>query len=432
MQVKKFQAESMPEALKMVKAEFGLDAMILNSREERRKGILGFFRKPYVEVTAAIGRPAAGRNQGDTQHEAAPANTREEFRNAMLEPLVREIKQLKDKVEILFEKESDSAKNSRRLLVDSRGESERGACPEAAEAEKPEGFEKVQWRTGDIQADFPVRTPDLLKLQSEGKSAKDKQTALGAFADSLRQNGVDTEIVGTLLKKIAPLIGRKRKSAEIGKWLGQVLESLVDFTGEAKTGNDERRVIALFGPTGVGKTTTIAKMAASAAEEGKKVAIISTDALKPGDVEQLKRYACSDEISLDSAITQQKLVKAIKNHRGKDILLIDTAGVSPNDQEGMEHLQKLLTASPGIEKHLCLSSTTRDRELDETIRRFAGHSIDRLIFTRLDESATFGSIINVLLRSNLPPSFLTTGQQVSGDIEIATAGRLADLVMGVN
>jgi len=121
MQVKKFQAESMPEALKMVKAEFGLDAMILNSRQERRKGILGFFRKPYVEVTAAMGRSSAGRNSGDMLPEEAPTNTREEFRNAMLEPLVREIKQLKDKVEILYEKESGSIKTAPRLLEDSLG-----------------------------------------------------------------------------------------------------------------------------------------------------------------------------------------------------------------------------------------------------------------------------------------------------------------------
>lgn len=432
MQVKKFQAENMPEALKMVKAEFGLDAMILNSREERRKGIMGFFRKPYVEVTAAIGSSSAGRNGGDTLPVAAPTNTREEFRNAMLEPLVREIKQLKDKVEILFEKEKESVKNSRRLLEDSRGESERGRCPEAAEGEKPEGFENIQWRSGNIQADFPARTPDASPLQSEEKGAKVKQTALGAFAEELLQNGVDTEIIGTLLEKIAPLIGRKRKPAEIGKGLRQALESLVDFTGDAGAGNDERRVIALFGPTGVGKTATIAKMAASAAEQGKRVAIVSADGLKPGDVEQFKRYAAIDEISIDSATTPQKLVKAIKSHRGKDIVLIDTGGVSPNDHEGMEHLQKLLTASPGIEKHLCLASTTRDRELDETIRRFAGNSIDRLIFTRLDESATFGSIINILLRSKLPPSYLTTGQKAPGDIEIATAGRLAELAMGGN
>jgi flagellar biosynthesis protein FlhF len=349
----------------------------------------------------------------------------------MLEPLVREIKLLKDKVEILSGKEAGGVESSARLLGDGHRESEGGHCPLALEGDKPEGFEKVQWQTGNFQADFPAHTPDATPFPSAGKSLKVKQTALGAFADELRQNGVATEVVGTLLEKVTPLIGRKRKPAEISKGLRQALESLVDFTGAAGAGGDERRVIALFGPTGVGKTTTIAKIAASAKEQGKKVAIVTADALRPGDVEQLRRYEGFDEMSVDSAISPQKLVKAIKNHRGKDIVLIDTGGVSPNDHEGMEHLQKLLNASPEIEKHLCLASTTRDRELDETIRRFSRQSIDRLIFTRLDESATFGSIINVLLRSNLPPSFLTTGQKVHGDFEIATAGRLAELAMGV-
>src|SRR5512144_1518514 len=103
MLIKKFQAENMPEALKLVKAEFGLDAMILNSREERRKGLMGFFRKSYVEVTAAIGKPTAERSASTAAPVEGPVTTRDEFRNAMLEPLVREIKQLRDKVEVLYE-----------------------------------------------------------------------------------------------------------------------------------------------------------------------------------------------------------------------------------------------------------------------------------------------------------------------------------------
>ena len=114
MQVKKFQANSMPEALKMVKAEFGLDAMILNSREERRKGIMGLFRKPYVEITAAMGTPSPGRNVIEPSMNEARTNTREEFRNAMLEPLARELKLLKDKVENLIDRDC-SAEATKRL-----------------------------------------------------------------------------------------------------------------------------------------------------------------------------------------------------------------------------------------------------------------------------------------------------------------------------
>jgi flagellar biosynthesis GTPase FlhF len=249
MQVKKFQADSMPEVLKMVKAEFGLEAMILNTRKERRKGILSFFRKPYVEVTAAIDTSSAGRHKRDPEPEETPANTREEFRNAMLEPLVREIKQLKDKVEFLFEKESASVNSSRRLFEDSITEWERENDNEEAALKKSGGFEKVLWQTSNIQADFPIRTPDGVTFQSEEKRIKVNQSVLDACADEFQQNRIDTEIADINLKKSAPLIGREQKRTGIDKGMTRLpLESLEDFTGSEGTGNEERRFIALFGP----------------------------------------------------------------------------------------------------------------------------------------------------------------------------------------
>ncbi|MGA2151550.1 MAG: flagellar biosynthesis protein FlhF [Geobacteraceae bacterium] len=430
MLVKKFQAVSMPEALKMVKAEFGLDAMILNSREERRKGIMGLFRKPYIEVTAAMGTPSPGRGVNEPAPEEVRSNTREEFRNAMLEPLAREIKLLKDKVETLFERESGTEKALRLPLAQVCGESGGDPVPEFAGDVKPDGFEKVQWQSGEMQLSLPAPAPEVSPPECGRKGMAGSKAALNVFVEELRQNGVDPEFAQTLADKIIPLIGRKRKPDALRKGLKQALESIMDFTGLA-TGKGCRRVVALIGPTGVGKTTTIAKIAAKAAEEGKRVAIITTDNLRPGTDEYLKRHAGSSEVVIDAATTPRMLAKAVKKHQDRDIILIDTAGVSPKDRDAMERLQALLTACPGSEKHLCLSSTTRDRELAETVGRFAGHSIDRLIFTRLDESETFGSIINVLLRSNLPPAYLTTGQRVPQDLEIATADRLSELAMGV-
>lgn len=431
MLVKKFQAVSMPEALKMVKAEFGLDAMILNSREERRKGIMGLFRKPYIEVTAAMGTPSPGRYATEPPLEEARTNTREEFRNAMLEPLAREIKLLKDKVETLFDRESGAEKAWRLPPARECGESGGDPVPEFAGDVKPDGFEKVLWKSGEMQPSLPVPAPEVSPPECGGKVVTGSKSALNTFAEELRQNGVDPEFVCSLVDKIIPLIGRKRKTDALRKGLKQALESLLDFTGVATGKGGGRRVVALVGPAGVGKTTTIAKIAAKAAEEGKSVAIITTDNLRPGTAEYLKRHAGSAEVVIDTATTPRMLAKAVKKHQDRDIILIDTAGVSPKDLGAMERLQELLTACPGSEKHLCLSSTTRDRELAETVGRFAGHSIDRLIFTRLDESETFGSIINVLLRSNLPPAYLTTGQRVPQDLEIATADRLSELAMGV-
>jgi flagellar biosynthesis protein FlhF len=430
MLVKKFQAVSMPEALKMVKAEFGLDAMILNSREERRKGIMGLFRKPYIEVTAAMGTPSPGRGATDPPVDEARTNTRDEFRNAMLEPLAREIKLLKDKVETLFDRES-GAEHARRLPhTPECGDLAVEPAHESAVQEKTDGFEKVQWRSGEMQPSLPAPAPDVSPSECGGKGGMGSKTALNAFTEELQLNGVDPEIARTLVDKIIPLIGRKRKTDALRKGLKQALESILDFTGVA-SGKGGGQVVALVGPAGVGKTTTVAKIAAKAAAEGKSVSIINTDSLRPGTADYLKQHAGSRDVLIDSATTPRTLARAIKKHQERDIILIDTAGVSPKDSDGMERLSELLLACPGSEKHLCLSSATRDRELAETVGRFAAHAIDRLIFTRLDESETFGSIINVLLRSNLPPAYLTTGQKVPQDIEIATAGRLSELAMGV-
>ncbi|HEX9023116.1 MAG TPA: hypothetical protein VF799_04670 [Geobacteraceae bacterium] len=417
----------MAEALKMVKAEFGLDAMILNSREEKRKGLMGLFRKPCVEVTAAMGKATEAANPPEARLAEPPATTRDEFRNAMLEPLAREIRQLREKVNVLYERDQRIVPEGRLLLPDG-AEPKRAIRLEAAEAEKGEEFAKVQWREDAAAGNSPAQAAEALPDEAK-KSAGNKEDILDAVAEELQRNGVETEIAATLLKKITSCIGRKRRKADIGKGLAEALESMVEFAA-AEGEDDGRRIIALVGPTGVGKTTTIAKMALNAAKQGKKVAILSADNMKPGDVEHLKRCAGPADITIDSAATPQKLGKAIKSHRERDVVLIDTGGVSPSDREGMERLEKLLTTSPLIEKHLCLSSTTRDRELAETVKRFGRYAIDRLIFTRLDESETFGSIINVMLRSNVPPSFLTTGQKVTGNIETATAGRLAQLAMG--
>jgi flagellar biosynthesis protein FlhF len=427
MQVKKFQANSMPEALKMVKAEFGLDAMILNSREERRKGIMGLFRKPYVEITAAMGTPSPGRNVIEPSMNEARTNTREEFRNAMLEPLARELKLLKDKVENLIDRDC-SAEAPKRLpkYEEFGGES----AAELTVNARQDGFEKVLWHAGNMQVPFPVLSSEDSSPCGR-KGAKGRKTAISAFTEELQQNGVETEIARTIVDRIIPLIGKNRKTEALKNGLKQALESLVDFTGMKESVKGGRRIIALVGPAGVGKTTTIAKIASNAAEQGKKVAIITADTSMRGAIENLKRHAGRGKIMIDTALNSQQLVKAMKNHNEREIILIDTAGVSPNDHDGMEQLQGLLTTCPEIEKHLCLSSTTRDRELAETVKRFGRYSIDRLIFTHLDESETFGSIINVLLQSNLPPSFLAAGQSISGDLEVATAGRLSELAMGV-
>lgn len=427
MLIKKFKAVSMQEALKMVKAEFGLDAMILNSREERPKGIKGFFLKPYVEVTAAMASQRQARDEAVPPVEAPRQNTRDEFRNSMLEPLAREIRMLKDKVETLYERGEGGEKAEPPLKMEFR---EEAALPElsAIDAAKAGMFENLLLRAEGNQELLQPRVEDDPSGRRGKRGMAESKAELLAFARTLRENGVESDVTETLMERIIPFIGRKRKAEALRKGLGQALESLASFDVEGESTG--RRVIALVGPAGVGKTTTIAKIAAAAAEQGKRVAVVTADSLKADAARHLKSYSGKTEIVVNTAATPQKLARAMENYREKDIILVDTAGISPDDHAAMEELQKLLEACPGIEKHLCLSSTTRDRELDDIVRRFGRYAIDRLIFTRLDESRTFGSMINVLLRSNLSPSYLTSGQRITGNLEIASAGRLSELATG--
>jgi flagellar biosynthesis protein FlhF len=427
MLIKKFKAGSMQEALKMVKAEFGLDAMILNSREERPKGIKRVFQKPYFEVTAAMAPPAKGKEVAERSAPEPQTSTREEFRNSMLEPLAREIRQLKERVETLYDRKDQE---ERKAVSPHRGGREEYAGfqeSDSGETGRPAPFEDLLAREEAIREPLSGALDLEPSMSGARKSVAESRAELLAFAEELRNNGVGTEVAETLMERILPFVGRKRKTESLRKGLRQALESLIDFAGEEGAG---QRIIALVGPAGVGKTTTIAKLAAVAADRGKRVAVVTADSLKADAGKLLKRYPGGTEITVNTAATPQKLVRAMDTYREKDIILVDTAGISPDDNQAMEQLQKMLSACPRIEKHLCLSSTTRDMELDETVRRFERYSIDRLIFTRLDESRTFGSIINLLLRTNLPLSYLTSGQHVTGTIETATAGRLSELATG--
>jgi flagellar biosynthesis protein FlhF len=190
-------------------------------------------------------------------------------------------------------------------------------------------------------------------------------------------------------------------------------------------------VVALIGPTGVGKTTTIAKLAAKLKlEEKRKVGLITIDTYRIAAIDQLRKFADIISCNLHVVASPEDLRSAVAAMSDCDFVLIDTAGRSPKDTLKLNELKTFLDAAAPDEVHLVLS-TTASRECAElAIERFADVRIDKLIFTKLDEANACGNVLNVVRAVKKPLSYVTTGQDVPADIEVARGRRVAQLILG--
>ncbi|MFW5682571.1 MAG: flagellar biosynthesis protein FlhF [Phycisphaeraceae bacterium] len=191
------------------------------------------------------------------------------------------------------------------------------------------------------------------------------------------------------------------------------------------------RVIALVGPTGVGKTTTVAKLAAMyKLKRNKRVGLITMDTYRIAAVDQLKTYAGIIGVPLHVASTSEEVRRAMDACGDCDVVLIDTAGRSPSDAKRLEQTRLLLDAAQPHETHLVLSATCSQAAMMRVVERFDRIASQRIIVTKLDEAETFGVLLNVPQLAGKRLSFVTTGQEVPHQIEVGRSERLAALVLG--
>ncbi|MDD2900191.1 MAG: flagellar biosynthesis protein FlhF [Desulfuromonadaceae bacterium] len=438
MLVKTFQAESMPEALRMIKAELGPDAMILSTKKEATGGFLGFFSKQVYRVTAAIDpvrKPAPPPAAPVVHREPAPRErtAREEMESSMLAPLARELKDLRDKVESLTRRESEM-----------RAEAKSVDDAEAAELQSS-GINLKNIPRSDLEEIKKLLLATLSKSQ-EGVTKDVKwpvledeasvQRTSGAdllpddspLARELAASGVSTELIRKIVDTLNTLPLQSGNQSVKGR-LGETLGRLIKFAGTLKLKKNTPRIIVLVGPTGVGKTTTTAKLAAMyALNRGNKVALITMDIFRVGAVEQLKTYSRIMGIPLEVASTHKELEMAVEKHATCDLIFIDTAGRSHKDKEKLDEMKSFLDNKIPMEVYLCLSATTKDRELEEILNRFRIFQVSKVVFTKIDECESVGNMVNLLMKDNLQIAYFTTGQRVPEDIEIATPAKLADLI----
>lgn len=487
MQVKKFEAPTMQEALKVIKRELGPEAIILSTKNI--KSGFGLMSKASVEVTAAIAEKDLKKK--NMAEKGLPQNVKEKIWNSKAEKQ-SEIydnyfeKQLKrasqDKVEIGAARtrvaQNTAARQEAAMAAAAPVTAPaRRPAAEASRAEAPR-----ERRYADIEDDdmpgaraaarAPVRaqasaapsvdhSPERVRSmeqdieQLRSMVAELATSSTGATAGQREEGDQDlTEelvramhdlVAGGVEKKFARQLVRQAsfdlanldrhdEQAIVDKVAYHLVndiqvKDLLENVGAA-AGNSRSTVLALVGPTGVGKTTTIAKIASLGILERRlRVGLINLDSYKVAAADQLATYAKIMNVPFRSVNTKEELQQAIYDFSSLDLVLIDTTGRSQKDQESLLALRHMLASIEGCQNVLMVSATTKDSDMNEVVSRFKIFHPEGMVFSKLDETSVYGCIYNVQKRSGLPLLYFTVGQRVPEDIEKASAERVADLVL---
>jgi flagellar biosynthesis protein FlhF len=279
-----------------------------------------------------------------------------------------------------------------------------------------------------------VSIKDLLFLLNRPDSSIEhlmtNSVALSLYAKLIRE-GVDEPLAQNILRETGTLKDTLHNNASnIKEEVIKKLIQLLDVKDPFETKETNRIIAAFIGTTGVGKSTTIAKLAAQLMlKAGKKVGLISIDTYRIGAIEQLKTYANILGIPCFHAFERKDLLFAFRKLEASDVILIDTAGSSQYDNSRIEELKTMLAGDLAISSHLLLSVGTMQSEMIKTAISFGPLNFQTYIFTKIDEAERFGSVINQITKLKLPISYITTGQNVPEDIERANKKNILKLLL---
>ena len=377
MRVKKYQAEDMQQAVLKVKSDLGSDAIILHTRRFKKGGFFGFFAKEMVEVLATketklkdeVSDKQKDTSQKDTsQKEKPPQKVKEKNNDSEVK---NELKEMKNLVNDMIGEMKEDRKHF-----------------QSANNAKFQKFVNDIWSLGVTNSTATDLADKVVKAvdEQEGNDVKD------VLKDEFRKK----------LNKVEPL----------------------------ELNNDGPKTIAFVGPTGVGKTTTLAKLAARfALFKDKKVGLVTADTYRIAAAKQLENYSEIMGLPLKVTYTPEELVNAIDSYEGYDLILVDTAGRSRNNQLHMSELKGFINQTPIDEIYLVLSATTKVDDLVKIIDSYTEIKLDKLIITKVDETDSLGVMFEVAKRTEKPISYITTGQDVPEDIELADPEELIEKIV---
>ena len=449
-----FRASSMPQALAQVKRHLGPDAVIVQTRSYKRGGILGFGARSVVEITARSAdsaapppRPRSAAHRLQRLYNGGSGSTCLSARAAdsTLSPRTAGSSQ-----RVALERCSRSGLALRTGLESDLASPVRSTPPvRSAASSHPvdnRRSNRMSLRSADTQsttADAQIGVEiseirqlveNLVKEQRQLHEPQMPEQLFDLYL-SLIQREVADEIARDMIERIQrDMTGNQLSSTDVARQkLVQVMDGMINTTGPICPNlNGTARVVTLIGPTGVGKTTTIAKIAANLKlRQNKKVGLITIDTYRIGAVDQLRMYARIIDVPIKVVLTPVELKETVESMRDLDVILIDTAGRCQNDQLKLTELKTFMEAACPDETHLVLSSTTHHAHMLSAAEKFGALGVDRIILTKLDEAISFGVVLSVLRKVDASISYVTTGQDVPDDIEIGNGRRIAQMLLGI-
>lgn len=415
MVIKKYIAKTEQEAVELAREELGKNVVIMNVKKNSPRGLAKIFRKESVEVTAAV----------DEVEDEKKADTPDFSR-----------------LQEVIGSEPEPAPDSKKAMV----QAAKAALVEKKQviAEKEEKEETIvetnaiEQKLSDLQSllEKQINLPAQEAVSEEKPEDKQQDKTKAYFRlirSQMENNEVEPGYVEQLLEEIE---GSMKKDASLDNILSGVYQKIVLKMGRPHLIDlhaKKKKYVFFIGPTGVGKTTTIAKIASMLKLSKKvKVALVTSDTYRIAAVEQLKTYANILGVPLKVVYSSEEVEAIMEELEKYDLVLIDTAGRSHNNKEQREDLHRLLEVVPEQEREvfLVLSATTKYRDLVKISQSYSEITKYSLIFTKLDETDAIGNIFNIRMLTGAPLSYMTWGQNVPDDIGKADAQKMAKQLLG--
>lgn len=408
--IKKFTGKTEAEATEAAKKELGSTLVIMNVREVKKKGLFSFLLPKQIEVTAALEEEAPARPQyGSILRTAADKEIRTEQQNLLAKNSTENIEKKLDSLQTLLESQLNNRQSEKE---------------ESAKTQDVPDAEEKEDKTQDMAA--------AEKKEEEKNPEQDKFIRL--LYNKMLDNEMDEKYVNSILEDAS-----KTKKADLpfDYLLANIYQKMVLKFGRSEgiTPSEEGpRIVLFIGPTGVGKTTTIAKLAGRyCVEEKKKVALLTADTYRIAAAEQLRTYANILETPFRIIYTPEELQAAVEDYWDCDYIFIDTAGRSHQNTDQLEKMKEMVAALKRPESYqvfLVLSATTKYRDLQKIADCYGKIADFELIFTKLDETEAVGNLLNMKLYTDAPIAYVTCGQNVPDDMEAFNPQKTVKQILG--